>query len=126
MTNKLGSLNISRQGQADAVPFTLNHGCRKGARENRIPRPLISVHTVLQNKRLSKGKKGIKKKVVDPFSRKGMHHFQSSDTAFSDGFVDWYDIKAPSIFEVKNVGKTLVNRSQGLSTSDLFRLQFSP
>ena len=28
---------------------------------------------------------------------------------------DWYDIKAPSIFEVKNVGKTLVNRSQGLS-----------
>lgn len=32
---------------------------------------------------------------------------------------DWYDIKAPSIFEVKNVGKTLVNRSQGLSTSSL-------
>lgn len=28
---------------------------------------------------------------------------------------EWYDIKAPSIFEVKNVGKTLVNRSQGLS-----------
>lgn len=30
--------------------------------------------------------------------------------------VDWYDIKAPNIFEVKNVGKTLANRSQGLST----------
>jgi hypothetical protein len=30
-------------------------------------------------------------------------------------WTDWYDIKAPSIFEVKNVGKTLVNRSQGLS-----------
>jgi small subunit ribosomal protein S3Ae len=36
--------------------------------------------------------------VVDPFSRK-----------------DWYDIKAPSMFEVRNAGKTLVNRTQGLS-----------
>jgi hypothetical protein len=35
---------------------------------------------------------------VDPFTRK-----------------DWYDIKAPSMFEVRNVGKTLVNRTQGLS-----------
>lgn len=26
---------------------------------------------------------------------------------------DWYDIKAPSVFEVKNVGKTLVTRTQG-------------
>jgi small subunit ribosomal protein S3Ae len=29
---------------------------------------------------------------------------------------DWFDIKGPTIFEVRNVGKTLVNRSQGLST----------
>jgi small subunit ribosomal protein S3Ae len=43
---------------------------------------------------------GLKKKVADPFTRK-----------------DWYDIKAPSIFEVRQVGKTLVNRSQGLSAS---------
>merc|ERR1712233_34043 len=37
-----------------------------------------------------------KKKVVDPFTRK-----------------DWYDIKAPSLFKVRQVGKTLVNRTQG-------------
>jgi len=42
------------------------------------------------------GKKGAKKKIVDPFTRK-----------------DWYDIKAPSLFKVRQVGKTLVNRTQG-------------
>merc|ERR1719228_2447279 len=36
------------------------------------------------------------KKIVDPFTRK-----------------DWYDIKAPSSFKVRQVGKTLVNRTQG-------------
>ncbi|XP_013595276.1 PREDICTED: 40S ribosomal protein S3a-2-like [Brassica oleracea var. oleracea] len=49
-----------------------------------------------KNKRISKGRKGGKKKIVDPFSKK-----------------DWYDIKAPSIFKQRNVGKTLVSRTQG-------------
>jgi len=50
-----------------------------------------------KNKGLAKGgKKGVKKKIVDPFTRK-----------------EWYDVKAPSMFAVRNVGKTLVNRTQG-------------
>lgn len=42
--------------------------------------------------------KNTNKSSVDPFTRK-----------------EWYDIKAPSVFEIRNVGKTLVNRTQGLS-----------
>jgi len=42
------------------------------------------------------GKKGGKKKVIDPFTRK-----------------EWYDVKAPSMFKVRKIGKTLVNRTQG-------------
>ena len=66
---------------------------------------------------MSKGKKGIKKKVVDPFSRKGETYisFGLNTLSHEDIVLEWYDIKAPSIFEVKNVGKTLVNRSSGLS-----------
>ena len=50
-----------------------------------------------KNKRLTKGsKKGGKKKVVDPFTKK-----------------DWYQIKAPAVFKVRNVGHTLVTRTTG-------------
>ncbi|MCJ1329926.1 ribosomal 40S subunit protein S1B [Thelotrema lepadinum] len=54
-----------------------------------------------KNKRLSKGKKGLKKRAQDPFQRK-----------------DWYDIKAPSTFNVRSVGKTLVNRTTGMKNAN--------
>jgi len=52
--------------------------------------------SVGKNKRLTKSKKGSKKKAVDPFTKK-----------------EWYEVKAPSMFSVRNAGKTLVTRTQG-------------
>ncbi|XP_043860342.1 40S ribosomal protein S3a-like [Dromiciops gliroides] len=49
-----------------------------------------------KNKHLTKGGKRAKKKVVDPFSK-----------------MDWYDVKAPAMFNICNIGKTLVTRTQG-------------
>jgi len=49
-----------------------------------------------KNKRISKGKKGGKKKAVDPFSKK-----------------EWYKLLAPSIFKVKECGKTIITKTAG-------------
>jgi small subunit ribosomal protein S3Ae len=54
-----------------------------------------------KNKRLSKGKKGLKKRVADPFTRK-----------------DWFDVKAPSMFENRAAGKTFTNRSSGMKNAN--------
>ncbi|XP_032969537.1 40S ribosomal protein S3a-like [Rhinolophus ferrumequinum] len=55
------------------------------------------------NKHLTKGgKNGAKKKVIDPFSKK-----------------DLYDVKTPAMFNIRNIGKILVTRTQGTKiTSD--------
>lgn len=49
-----------------------------------------------KNKRLTKGKKGGKKKASDPFLRKEL-----------------YVVKAPSIFATRNAGKTIITRTTG-------------
>mmetsp|Transcript_13005 Transcript_13005/g.17547 ORF Transcript_13005/g.17547 Transcript_13005/m.17547 type:complete len:262 (-) Transcript_13005:80-865(-) len=41
-------------------------------------------------------KKGAKKKYVDPFTKK-----------------DWYDIRAPAMFDIRTLGKTPISRTQG-------------
>lgn len=49
-----------------------------------------------KNKRLTKSKKGAKKKIVDPFTKK-----------------EWYDVKVPTLFKAASAGKTLITKTQG-------------
>lgn len=49
-----------------------------------------------KNKRLTKSKKGGRKKAVDPFLKK-----------------EWYKLTAPAIFQERNCGKTLITKTQG-------------
>jgi small subunit ribosomal protein S3Ae len=50
-----------------------------------------------KNKGLNKGgKKGAKRKVVDPFTKKV-----------------WYEVKAPTMFDIRKVGRTMVTKTMG-------------
>jgi len=49
-----------------------------------------------KNKRLTKSKKGGKKKATDPFLKK-----------------EWYNLVAPAIFANKECGKTLITKTTG-------------
>jgi len=53
-----------------------------------------------KNKKLGKKKKGGSRKLADPFSKK-----------------EWYDVKAPSAFPNRNVGKTVVTKTAGTKNS---------
>mmetsp|Transcript_614 Transcript_614/g.819 ORF Transcript_614/g.819 Transcript_614/m.819 type:complete len:261 (+) Transcript_614:134-916(+) len=53
-----------------------------------------------KNKRLTKSKKGSRKKAVDPFQKK-----------------EWYNLVAPSIFTTRQCGKTLITKTQGTKVS---------
>jgi len=49
-----------------------------------------------KNKKLGKKKKSAGKKAADPFSKK-----------------EWYDVKAPSVFQIRNLGHTVVTKTSG-------------
>jgi len=53
-----------------------------------------------KNKKLGKKRKGGARKLADPFSKK-----------------EWYDVKAPSSFPNRQVGKTVVTKTQGTKNS---------
>jgi len=53
-----------------------------------------------KNKKLGKKKKGGNRKIIDPFSKK-----------------EWYDVKAPSAFPIRQIGKTMVTKTVGTRLS---------
>ena len=73
---------------------------REGERKESPTHPIPLTHPPPQltgkNQKSSKGRKGGKKKITDPFLKK-----------------EWYDIKAPGYFKTRKVGKTLITRTTG-------------
>jgi len=59
----------------------------------------VSNMAVGKNKKLGK-KKRLGKKAADPFAKK-----------------EWYDLKAPSVFPIRDIGKTVVTKTQGQRNS---------
>lgn len=108
----------TRLGLSGLFPslFILNHGRRKSAYQGNMPRTLNL--TLLCRGRTSdcpRVRRESRRRSSTLSLAKVCIFFIQSTTSVLMNVSDWYDIKAPSIFEVRNVGKTLVNRSQGLS-----------
>jgi len=100
-------------------PLILNHGRREGAYQNKHVTDIGS--DTPRHGRTSdcpRVRRVSKRRSSTPSLARVCIYFTLLTALIPMDFSDWYDIKAPSIFEVKNVGKTLVNRSQGLSMSD--------
>jgi len=53
-----------------------------------------------KNKKLGKKGKKTGRKAADPFAKK-----------------EWYDVKAPSVFQIRDIGKTVVTKTQGQRNS---------
>lgn len=103
----------------------LKHGCRKGAYQNNIPQTLGPTLPSCRTSDCPRVRRVSKRRSSTPSLARVCVYLSLLTALISMVSLDWYDIKAPSIFEVKNVGKTLVNRSQGLSMSDQSHLQFT-
>uniref|UniRef100_A0A6N2L9W0 Small ribosomal subunit protein eS1 n=1 Tax=Salix viminalis TaxID=40686 RepID=A0A6N2L9W0_SALVM len=103
LTSAFKSLKVSARDSPSVLRLSWKSGCRanhldiSGRQQSNPNTACCSLNMAVgKNKRISKGKKGGKKKAADPFSKK-----------------DWYVVKAPSGFTVKDVGRTLVTRTQG-------------